>query len=87
MEDEDVALRILELYLVHVAPPQVKRKITLDGLLTTYFYLLSKLGKKTEVMESVEKRVEHPETSPEDLLFPRTDTSKPISLSQKDKLF
>ncbi|MEM4662715.1 MAG: hypothetical protein QXM75_01710 [Candidatus Diapherotrites archaeon] len=58
MCDEEIALRIIRLYFEEIARIGLKRTLTLDSILNTYFYTLYKLKNKEKEMSRVCRLIE-----------------------------
>ena len=61
LPDEEVALRLVRLYLGEVARPKLKRTVDLDAVLNAYFYALRRVGNKEKELKAIEKIVEEEE--------------------------
>lgn len=61
LPDEEVALRLVRLYLGEVARPKLKRTVDLDSVLNAYFYALRRVGNKEKELKAIEKIVEEEE--------------------------
>ncbi len=61
LPDEEVALRLVRLYLGEVARPKLKRTVDLDAVLNAYFYALRRVGNKEKELKAIEKIVEEDE--------------------------
>jgi hypothetical protein len=72
--DEEMAYKIVELYVREISQRGEKRQMGLDTIINAYFYTLSRLKKKKEemgIMEPVvEKEEEKLEEGIEQVFFP-----------------
>lgn len=57
MDKDEIAFKIVELYVSQVADAQEKRKMGLDTIMNAYFYALLRLTRKEKEMEAFEKAV------------------------------
>jgi hypothetical protein len=74
LTNEEVALKLTAVYFQEIARRGYKRKLDLDSIINTYFYLLMKLQRKDpvclEAEDAVLKMEEHLEDETEEELFP-----------------
>jgi hypothetical protein len=72
--NEEMAYRIVELYVREVSQRGEKRQMGLDTIINAYFYTLARLKKKKEEMgiiePAVEKEEERLEEGLEQVVFP-----------------
>ncbi len=57
LSDEDVALKIVELYFEEIARLGIKRLLDLDSIINSYYYTLSRIVKKEQELETAAKAV------------------------------
>jgi hypothetical protein len=61
MEDDDIAFRLVELYVKDVSKGHEKRQMGLDTILNAYFYALLRIQRKAREMQALEAAVEKEE--------------------------
>lgn len=57
MDKDEVAFRLVELYVDQIADSQEKRRMGLDTVMNAYFYCLLRLTRKQKEMEAFDKAV------------------------------
>ena len=57
MAREDIAFKLVELYVTQIADQQEKRKMGLDTVVNAYFYTLLRLTRKEKEIEAFDKAV------------------------------
>jgi hypothetical protein len=81
MEREELAFRLVELYVNQIADSQEKRRMGLDTIMNAYFYALLRLTRKEKEMQAFEKALskeekvfyageKHPKEEPEHTVKP-----------------
>jgi len=58
LTDEEIALKIVEIYFEEIVRSGTKRKINFDSLINSYFYVLEKINNKDEMLTSLKEQVE-----------------------------
>lgn len=61
MEDEDIAFKLVELYVRDVSKGHEKRQMGLDTIMNAYFYALLRIQRKSREMKALEAAVEKEE--------------------------
>lgn len=61
MENDELAFRLVELYVSEVSKGHEKRQMGLDTLLNAYFYALLRITRKNKEMSALSKAVEREE--------------------------
>ena len=61
MEDDELAFKLVELYVRDVSKGHEKRQMGLDTILNAYFYALLRITRKSVEMKSFEEAVEKEE--------------------------
>ena len=64
MEPEEVAYRLVELYLREVSKSHEKRQMGLDTIMNAYFYALLRIQRKEKEIEALSKAVEDEKSQP-----------------------
>jgi hypothetical protein len=57
LTDEEVAVKIVELYFEEIARMDLKRSLDLDDAINAYYYTLYRLGRKDFELKEAEKSV------------------------------
>lgn len=68
--DEEIAYRLVELYVREISRGPERRKMGLDTIINAYYYSLARLKKKKKEMGIFETAVEEEERAAEELGFP-----------------
>ncbi len=61
MEDDELAFKLVELYVREVSKGHEKRQMGLDTLLNAYFYALLRIARKNKEIGALSKAVERQE--------------------------
>ncbi len=61
LSDEEVAVKIVQIYFEEVARFGLKRSLDLDAIINAYYYALARLAHKEKELETVEKQVQKEE--------------------------
>lgn len=76
LADEEVAARIVQIYFKEIARLGFKRSLTLDEVINSYYYALSRLEHREEAvrkaLEKVVKEEKELKTESRDEILPRT---------------
>lgn len=87
MEDDELAFRLVELYVQEVSKGHEKRQMGLDTLLNAYFYALLRINRKNREMSALSKAVDRevqvldPEYQPEE----QAPSDKPVYQEKDEK--
>ena len=57
MDKDEIAFKIVELYITQIADAQERRKMGLDTVMNAYFYALLRLTRKEKEMQAFEHAV------------------------------
>ncbi|MFC2174718.1 hypothetical protein ACFLQ2_02500 [archaeon] len=74
MQDDELALKLVELYVVEVSKGHEKRQMGLDTLLNAYFYALLRITRKNKETAALHKAVEREEEVLEEEYKPEVPT-------------
>jgi hypothetical protein len=61
LSDEEIAFKLVELYVIEVSKGHEKRQMGLDTVLNAYFYALLRIKRKNEEMLALTEAVEKEE--------------------------
>ena len=61
MDDEEIAFKLVELYVMEISKGHEKRQMGLDTILNAYFYALLRIMRKNEEMRALARAVEKEE--------------------------
>lgn len=61
LSDEEVAVKVVQIYFEEVARFGLKRSLDLDAIINAYYYTLARLSKKDIELAEVEKQVQKEE--------------------------
>jgi len=64
MEQEEIAFKLVELYVSEVSKSHEKRQMGLDTIMNAYFYALLRIKRKDKEMAALTKAVEAEESAP-----------------------
>jgi len=87
MEDDELAFRLVELYVQEVSKGHEKRQMGLDTLLNAYFYALLRINRKNKEMSALSRAVdrEEPVLEPEYQPEEQAPAGKPVYKEKEDK--
>lgn len=74
MQDDELALKLVELYVTEVSKGHEKRQMGLDTLLNAYFYALLRITRKHKETGALAKAVEREEEVLEEEYKPEVET-------------
>lgn len=88
LSNEEVATKIVQIYFKEIARLGYKRSLKLDEVINAYYYTLSKLKSKNQIMEIVMKKVVETEKklgteTKEELVPSITETISETTVSQE----
>jgi hypothetical protein len=64
MDDDELAFRLVRLYVKEVSKGHEKRQMGLDTIMNAYFYALLRISRKKKEMAALEAAVETEEAAP-----------------------
>ncbi len=77
MEEDDLAYRLVELYVKEVSATHEKRQMGLDTILNAYFYALLRITRKKEEMLAMKRAVEAGKATPASVPTPKGTAEAP----------
>ena len=80
MQDDELAFKLVELYVTEVSKGHEKRQMGLDTLLNAYFYALLRITRKNKEIGALSQAVERKEEVLDDEYKPEesTEGEKPV---------
>ena len=86
MQDDELALKLVELYVKEVSKGHEKRQMGLDTLLNAYFYALLRITRKHKETAALHKAVEREEEVLGEEYKPEVETKgdKPVYKEKAD---
>ncbi len=77
MDDDEIAFKLVELYVKDVSATHEKRQMGLDTILNAYFYALLRVTRKKEEILAMNKAVKASEKTPESVPAPKGTAETP----------
>ncbi|MCD6522692.1 MAG: hypothetical protein J7K68_03000 [Candidatus Diapherotrites archaeon] len=83
MDPDEIAYKLVELYLREVSKSHEKRQMGLDTIMNAYFYALLRIQRKKKELEALEKVVE--KESSEEIAGEEVKEEKPEKTEEKEE--
>ncbi len=77
MEDDELAFKLVELYVKEVSATHEKRQMGLDTILNAYFYALLRITRKKEEILAMKRAVEASSRTPASVPAPKGTVEAP----------